>query len=248
MQDIEYKKMYELEDSYWWYVGRRAVIRSVIKHYCVINGGIIVDVGCGTGTNLGLLGEFSKTVIGLDTAPQAIAYCAARGFRNTKLIDNSSQLPFQDGSVELVTLLDVLEHVENESKTLSEVWRILNRGGTLLLTLPAYQFLWSEHDIALHHFRRYTASRIRELLEKNGFSIVKCSYVIVSQFPIILAYRIVKGILNIFIPATPKTSHVRLPFFLNNFFIFLLQIESKLIHRINFPFGTSIIVVAKKYL
>src|SRR4051812_37985562 len=115
------------------------------------------------------------------------------------------------GTVHLVTMLDVLEHVKNENDILQKIRRTLSADGYVLVTVPAYQFLWSEHDVALHHFRRYTVSRLRDVLKENGFHLVRSSYIITFSFPLVVGYRILKGMVNAFSTQTPKTSHVYLP-------------------------------------
>lgn len=245
MEKGEYKKMFDAEDSYWWYVGRRFIVRDFLERYLPVRQGPVVDVGCGTGINLKLLEEFGTPVIGVDSSKEALTYCRSRGFMNVRLI-RSHEVLASHSSVHLITMLDVLEHIRDEADALRMVREALTSDGYLLITVPAYQFLWSEHDIALHHFRRYTADNLRSVLKKNGFSIVRTSYIITFSLPLIIGYRVFKGVINRFLMDRPRTSHVYLPDILNNFFIWLLKIESKIVRNIDLPFGTSIIAIAKK--
>lgn len=245
MEINEYKKMYDLETTYWWYVGRRFIIRSLIRRFWRHKNGSMVDIGCGTGASLSLFKEFSGDVVGLDTSEEALAYCRVRGFNNVKKIEDASRTNLPDHSAQLVTLLDVLEHIKNEAETLKEIKRILAPEGLLLIIVPAYQFLWSEHDVALHHYRRYTSRGLASLLERNGYQVIKNSYAITFSFPIIVLYRVLKGIINVFYKSRPKTSHVELPKILNSFFVGLLETEATLLQYFNFPFGTSIVAVAR---
>lgn len=246
MEIDEYKKLYELENSYWWYVGRRFIIESVLRKFVPSKRGRALDIGCGTGINLGMLSGFASEVVGMDKFSGALDYCKHRGFNNLELLDVESISSKSENSFDIVTLLDVLEHVEDDDKALRDIHRILKPGGLLIMTVPAYQFLWSEHDVALHHKRRYILNRLVLQMEEAGFKVEKSSYAIVCTFPIIVSYRIIKGIINKFIPSTPKTSHVILPSRINNLFVLPLKLEARLINAINFPFGTSIIVVGKK--
>ena len=248
MEKEEYKKLFELENSYWWYVGRRFIIKNILKKYATPGQGQVLDVGCGTGMNLGLLSPYGSEVLGIDTSPEALNYCRQRGFSNVKIVGDLNDLKreYGENTFSLITMLDVLEHIEDDDSAIKNVYHFLDKNGIFILTVPAYQFLWSEHDTALHHKRRYTAKLLAKKLENNGFKIVKSSYIIVFTFPLIVAYRILKGIFNIFSPSTPKTSHVILPNFINNLLILPLKLEGKLIDFLDFPFGTSVIIVAKK--
>ena len=238
--------MFELETTYWWYVGRRIILAETIQRYLTSPVEQTLDIGCGTGGNLSVLSRFSKKVIGLDTSPQALDYCRSRGWNTVELIQKDGRLNFADGTTDMVTLLDILEHVADEHPLLREISRVLRPDGLLMVTVPAFQFLWSEHDVALHHYRRYPKQDILHLLTDEGFKIVSASYVITFSFPLIVLYRILKGMLNFLYSGTPKTSHVRLPPMLNALFIRILAWESKLLAYFTFPFGTSILVVATK--
>lgn len=246
MQSDEYRKLFELEGSYWWYVGRRAIIRTMLASSVRQRVQHAADIGCGTGMNLGLLGEFSDHVVGVDSSAQALAYCRMRGYADVVLVPPGAPLPFSSGTIELATMLDVLEHVDDEAAILRDVHRVLVPGGYLVVSVPAYKFLWSEHDIALHHQRRYTRSGVSRLLAESGFRVRRASYCISFSFLLIVFYRIGKGIINRLRPSRPHTSHVELPGFVNSFFIGVLGLEARLLRFMNFPFGTSVIIVAEK--
>ncbi len=189
---------------------------------------------------------FSRAVIGLDTSPHALEYCRVRGWNTVGLIQEDGRLHFGDETADLVTMFDILEHVPDERPLLGEIRRVLRPDGLLVITVPAFQFLWSEHDVALHHYRRYTRHNLTRLLTDEGLEIVSASYVITFSFPIIVLYRILKGAVNLLHPHASKASYVRLPAGLNAFFTRILAWESKLLAYVNFPFGTSVLVVATK--
>ena len=245
MEHSEYSTLYELEDTYWWYVGRRSIFETFLEKYAPPPG-LTVDIGCGTGANLAVLKRFSKLTLGFDVSQSAVDYCRRRGFLNVKVILPDAPLPLDPEQTQLITLFDVLEHAADDEAMLSQVYKGLQPGGVLMISVPAYQFLWSEHDEALHHFRRYNRSELTRKLEDTGFHIVRASYAIVFSCPIIIVYRGLKGLLNKVIRSRRRTSHVRLPVPLNAFFILLLKCEAVLLRYLNFPFGTSIVVVAKK--
>lgn len=246
MNHDEYQAMFELETTYWWHVGRRIILAETIRRHIASPVDQALDIGCGTGGNFSVLSRFSKTVIGLDTSPQALNYCRSRGWNTVALIQEDGRLPFSDETAHLITLFDILEHVADERPLLGEIRRVLRSDGLLIITVPAFQFLWSEHDVALHHYRRYTRKNLTRLLTDEGLRIISASYVITFSFPIILLYRILKGVMNFFRPHASKTSYVRLPSPLNAFFIRILALESKLLAYISFPFGTSVLIVAAK--
>ncbi|MGE5392165.1 MAG: class I SAM-dependent methyltransferase [Candidatus Saccharibacteria bacterium] len=246
MQENEYKTLYELEDYYWWYVGRRRIIGNILSLTMKKPSALTVDYGCGTGSNLPLLRRFGPKVIGLDIAPQSIDYCRKRGEDQVFLIQSPEDLKSRCGNgADLITLLDVLEHIEDDAGMIRSLKSSLAPGGLLLLTVPAYQFLWSGHDIALHHKRRYTLSGIRRKLEAAGFRVEKATYAISFMFPIIAFYRMANMIVRSTDISDPKSSHVILPPKLNRFIIALLYLEAWLCRYVKFPFGTSVIVAAK---
>lgn len=238
--------MFELETTYWWFVGRRIILAETIQRHIASPVEQTLDIGCGTGGNLPVLSRFSKVVMGLDTSPQALAYCRSRGWNTVGLIQKDGILHFADATADLVTLFDILEHTADERPLLGEIRRVLRPDGLLIVTVPAFQFLWSEHDVALHHYRRYTRQNLIRLLTDEGLRVVSASYVITFSFPIIVLYRILKGILNFFHPQASQASYVRLPAMLNEFFIRILAWESKLLAYVTFPFGTSVLIVATR--
>lgn len=240
---MEYSQMAKFEKNYWWHIGRKFILTEVLKKWInpKIKNRLIIDFGCGTGGNFEFLEKFGE-VIGVDNSKIALSFCPKK---NLTQLFNGSHLPFSDNFADLITALDVLEHIDNDVSILKEHRRVLKNNGKILITVPAYRFIWSEHDEALGHRRRYIANELRNKLHQNGFKILKISYAITFVFPIILFYRLYKGIFpnN---PLKPKTSYVLLPNFINTLFINFMKLESLLIGKINLPFGCSIIAFAEK--
>ncbi|MCS6860255.1 MAG: class I SAM-dependent methyltransferase, partial [Abditibacteriales bacterium] len=202
----------------------------------------LIDVGCGTGANLTLLERFGD-VIGLDAALLALSFCQQR--RHHLLVQASAMsLPFADASADVITALDVLEHLEDDVGALCELHRVLRPGGYLLATVPAYQWLWSEHDEALHHKRRYGARELRCKVEAAGLQIIKLSYAISAVLPIIAAFRFAQRLR----PRTgaPKTAHIRLPRPLNQLLVAYLKCEASILRFACLPCGVSLVCVAQK--
>ncbi|MCS6886461.1 MAG: class I SAM-dependent methyltransferase [Acidobacteriota bacterium] len=238
--------MFELENDYWWFVARRNLVVEVVN--TLLAGydykASIFDVGCGTGATLEAIQQYGE-VFGTDMAQAAIEFCRKRGLQRLA-ISRLEQLGYLSESFDLVTALDVLEHVDQDLKAMAEIYRILKPGGAVVITVPAYGFLWSEHDEALHHRRRYAAYELRNKLSLVGFEIERCSYFISTLFFPILIIRILQGI---FKKSThPKTSLVRLPKLVNSLLIYLLKIEQLIFRYINLPFGVSLVCIAKKPL
>ncbi len=186
MEQHTYAIMRRVEESHWWYVGRRGVIRGFLQSISpLLNAAAalregskatpeILDVGCGTGANLELLSEFGKAS-GVDVSAEAVAFCDARGLENVKQAV-AEALPFEDGSFELVTSLDVIEHLDDDIAGLKEMRRVLRPDGRLLLVVPAFMFLWGVQDVVINHRRRYTLSQLRQAVLEAGFEIERSSY------------------------------------------------------------------------
>ena len=244
MEAKEYQTLFEVETTYWWHVGRQNIIDSFLRRaygYIFQPNRRILDVGCGTGATMQHLQQFG-VVTGIDFAAEALQFCHQRGEKNVQQMD-ATHMTFAPESFDLVTAFDVLEHLDDVA-ALRQIHKVLKPEGYLLLTVPAYMFLWSDHDRALHHLRRYTRPEIESRLRETGFKVRRSSYLITTFFFIIVAFRI----LNRICPnkTKPKTSYLMLPRPLNAFLTGLLRIEAKLVNHMSFPFGTSVMVLAKK--
>ena len=191
----EYHKMYAVESTHWWFQGRRRVILGLLEEHVpgVVPrhdgpGMRILDIGCGTGLLLGDLQGIGDA-IGLDFAPVAIEYCRHRSLGNLGRA-NVRELPVRDNSVNLVTALDLIEHVADDAGLLAEIHRVLRPGGFAVMSVPAHKSLWSDHDLALQHCRRYEKAEFRGLIEAAGLSPVKYTYAVsIAYFPAALYRR-----------------------------------------------------------
>ena len=164
MQQHTYAIMRRVEESHWWFVGRRRIISSFLERIChglkatrgegspqdsPLN---ILDVGCGTGANLEMLAQFGAAE-GVDLSAEALSFCQERGLRNVKQ-GEAEALPYDAESFDLVTGLDVVEHLDDDLAGLKEMRRVLRRGGRALLFVPAFMFLWGVQDDVSNHRRR----------------------------------------------------------------------------------------------
>lgn len=242
MYEHEYEAMFGLEDVYWWFIARRQLAVEILRRELASRPDArILDVGCGTGSNLSAFAELGRAT-GIDASPDALAYCRKRGVETVSLAE-IERLPFADATFDVVTAMDVLEHTDDDLEALEELRRVCKPGGLLLATVPAYGFLWSEHDEALKHRRRYTAHELRNKLTVTDFAVERTSYFITTLFVPILLMRIHQGL---FKKSThPQTSIQVLPPWLNRTLVGLLSIERRVFRSINLPFGVSIVAQAR---
>ncbi|MDP3792291.1 MAG: methyltransferase domain-containing protein [bacterium] len=239
MKFEEYKKLAQMEEYYWWHVGRKYIIEDQLKMVGFPKDSKILNMGCGTGGTVNMLSRFGQ-VVNVDTSDDALKFSKNRGISNLVKVENID-LPFQDSIFDIVVGLDVIEHIKDDEAALREWFRVLRRGGVIFLTAPAYQWLWSEHDESLHHYRRYSLKNLINLVPDHA--IIKKSYAITFTLPLIVGYRLLKKIAP---NKKIKTSYVILPSFLNSILIWFLRLEVKVLHYINFPFGTSILLILRK--
>lgn len=247
MEPIEYKKLFEYETSYWWYRGLRAILMDRIRQLGLGPSARILDAGCGTGENLETFGkEISPHVFGCDLSARAAAYWSRRGVLRGCLATVNS-MPFAENTFDVVVTVDVLYHSQVDEEAAShELWRVVRREGYLIIIVPAYQWLSSEHDRAVHSVRRYTRRRLIALLEREGAQVVCSTYLFPLFFPLVAGYRLTRKWIGKNGNGLSRSDLWRLPFVLNSLFYGIVLIEGRLLRLINFPFGSSVLLVVKK--
>ena len=189
MERAVYDRMAEIDGDHWWFSGRRKIIASLIQQQVAPGPGArILEVGCGTGSNIALLQKFG-TVDAIEPDDGARAIATTR----TGVPVQGGLLPdgvvLADGAYDMIVLLDVLEHIPNDREALSALRSKLKPGGKLLLTVPAMPWLWSTHDVAHHHQRRYTAETLEKVVCDSGFRVRHRSHFNTLLFPLIVAAR-----------------------------------------------------------
>ncbi len=240
MNPDEYRRMFQLEDRYWWFVGRRNLALKLLKKHLPKGHGLVLDLGCGTGAMLGQLQEICNPV-GLDVNESALKLTRTRS--SFMLVQGSgTQLPLQSSCFDAVIGLDVFEHIEDDLAALKEAFRVLQPGGILILSVPAFASLWGPHDVALHHFRRYRKKEVEAKLKSVGFMVQKLSYSVFFLFPAVVAVRAIEKLKR----GQAKASLPAFPGWLNKDLAGLQALEAHLILRTNLPWGSSVIAVAKK--
>jgi SAM-dependent methyltransferase len=166
MDANEIRKSAALEERHWWYAERRALVRRLVGP---LTPGRAVDVGCGSGGNAGVLRDLGWDVTGVEFSPVAVALAARRGLHVVR--GDARQLPFEDGSLDLYLSTDVWEHIEDHEAVAREAFRVLRPGGRALVAVPCDMDLWSGHDVALGHVRRYEKTELTALMEGVGFDV-----------------------------------------------------------------------------
>jgi SAM-dependent methyltransferase len=243
MQSHHYPILYRVEESHWWYLGRRRIIQSLVEKICSsLNNPDprILDVGCGTGANLKMLESYGPTE-GVDISRQAVEFCRARGLHSVKL-GAIEHLPYENGSFDVVTALDVVEHLDDDVAGLREMRRVLTKDGRVLVFVPAFMFLWGVQDDVSNHRRRYTLPNLLKAIKTAGFSIEWASYANITFFFPVLAVRSVMRWLGLR-AATEYGINISV---MNTPFSWLFAAERFVMKRGKFPFGVSAVCIARR--
>ena len=243
MQAHTYSIMYEVEETHWWFVGRRRILRSfvaAIAEKMAKPDLQMLDVGCGTGANLEMLSEFGDAQ-GVDLSAEALAFCRTRGLEHVKQ-GEAENLPYEDKSFDLVTGLDVVEHLDDDLAGLKEMHRVLRPSGRALVFVPAFMFLWGVQDDISNHRRRYTLAEIKDVLQRAGFEVERATYANITFFAPILLGRVLMRITG-YRPASENILTIRA---FNGVLGRLFGAEASFLRHLNFPFGVSIVCVARR--
>jgi len=235
--DVESK----VESFHWWFVVRRKLLKSILSSINVPVNCLTLDIGCGTGSNLRALVSAGLYPIGLDQSIYALTLVRKKG-EYPVLAGDLNHLPFKTKSVGLIIALDIFEHLEDDANAFRESYRVLNNGGILILTVPAFKSLRGIQDVATGHKRRYSRKEITEKLREVGFDILKSSYFnFFLFFPILITRRMIH-LLGIKIESE---NEVNFPL-INFFFMAIFSLELYVLKYFSFPFGVSILCIAKK--
>jgi SAM-dependent methyltransferase len=240
MERAVFDRMAEIDAEHWWFAARRDIIARLIERQAGLGpGASILEVGCGTGSNLELLQRYGR-VDAIEPDEPARALASARSGIAVKggLLPDGVQL--DDGAYDAIVLLDVLEHIPDDLGTLKALRPKLAKGGRFLVTVPASPWMWSSHDAAHHHHRRYTAASLTKVFEEAGYRIRYRSHFNTVLFPLIASARIAGKLLkreggDDAIPPKPVNSLLK----------GLFGLERHLVGRTALPFGVSLALVAE---
>ena len=243
MKEIFEKKHHETEKNHFWHKARRKYILQLLENSSKnIN---ILDIGCSSGILLNELIEVGidpNNLFGIDISPQAIQNCRKNGIKNSFVMD--AQNIELEKEFDVIIASDCLEHLEDDSKALKHWHSLLKPDGSLYVFVPAFMVLWSEHDVANMHFRRYAHNELKKKLKKNGFEINKSGYWNFFLFLPILTIRLLSK-LNVFKKERTNGDLDKSTLF-NNLLFNLIHFENKTLKYISFPFGVSTYCIAKK--
>lgn len=244
MQEIVYHTNYLQEDNYWWFIARNEILKNTVKTFCSLDKEFnLLDVGCGTGGFASLLKD-ECNVIGIDTSDTALSYSQKRGIKNLHncLLKDFDKTKY--GRIDAITMLDVIEHIEDDYSVVRDAYAILDSGSYMIASVPAYQWLWSRHDEIHMHYRRYTISQIRDVFKAAGFKIIYSSH-----FNSILFFpAVIKRFVDKITGGDKKNDNPidEVPDFVNSLFTKIFGLEKNWIPKISIPFGISIVIVAQK--
>jgi SAM-dependent methyltransferase len=246
MQSVMYDLHMEHERSHWWYTARRDIVLALLRRELAGRAGPLrlLDIGCGAGGMLTHLAAFGEA-IGVDPSPAALEFARSSSGLDIREGALPDALPFAATErFDVVTLLDVVEHVDDDAASLRAVHELLVPGGTAIITVPAFPFLWSGHDVVNEHRRRYVRRELAARLREAGFSIRLLSYYNMTLFLPISAVRLARRLL----PGQqePQPDIGRMPRPLNALLHHLFAAERFALPATRLPFGVSLIAVARR--
>jgi len=242
MSPDAYLEMADTEASHWWFRGRREIVATILSGLALPRHAAILEIGAGTGGNLAMLSQFGRvSAVEMDDTALRLAREKtgdAYDLRHGKCPD---QMPFAGRSFDLVCLLDCLEHIADDAGSLDCAATLLKAGGAVFITVPAYQWLWSAHDVFLHHQRRYSKRSLHALASRCGLHVERMSYFNTMLFPLAVAARMgdrLRGSCHATgagLPAAPVNHVLRRVF----------RAERHWLARGSLPFGISLMAVLR---
>jgi SAM-dependent methyltransferase len=242
MNPEAYLEMAETESRHWWFHGRRQILERLITQIKLKEGAKILEIGSGTGGNLDLLSRFGAvSAMEMDSEARAIATRKTGGRFNIRAGSCPDDLPFPGEKFDLICLFDVLEHIEQDRATLEALKPLLAQGGLILLTVPAYAWLWSVHDEYLHHKRRYTAPELRQKALGAGYRITRLAYFNTLLFPLAAVARIKDKLLG----STSASGAQIPPAPLNSLLGLVFGLERFILDYFDPPFGVSLLCLLR---
>lgn len=241
MEDRAYQEDYDMEERHWWFRSRRRVLWALLDRTPLGPSPRILDAGCGTGRNLA---EFSGLgpAEGIDHSPQAVEFCRRRGLDGVRE-GAIEALPFEDGRFDLIFATDVIEHLPDDRLALAELRRVAAPGASFVVTVPAYNWLWSAHDRSYHHYRRYTRSMLRDRLIGHGWEPTFGTYFYTTMLPPVAAVRMLQRLRS---SSNGKSDLQLSPGALDRWLELPVRGEANLIRRgVSLPAGVSLGMVCR---
>jgi len=239
--------MDEIEKDYWWYKAKRRQVADLVRRFTPkkkMGDWKMLDVGCGTGCMLRDLKRYGKGY-GVDISEEAVKYCRRRKVGKMKVGDVTKVIPFRE-KFDLVTILDVIEHIEDDEAVLRKIRGAMEMGGILVLTTSAFPRLWSYWDEVAGHYRRYTWNELKGKVQGAGFEVIYLNYTnMATLFPAVILRWLKSRFFRSGVDEV-ESDFVRLPKYLNEFLVVWMGWEAWLARWVRLPFGLSYMLVARK--
>lgn len=243
MEKDFYKTYFELEKDNWWFRVRRNIIFGFFKEYNLGKENKILDYGCGSGFLVGQFQDKGYDAYGVDTSKEAVDFGTNKGIRSL-FQQNGINVNFTDNYFDVILAMDVIEHIEDDQLAVKELERLLKPGGYLIITVPAYQWLWGVQDEVAHHYRRYTKKSVLALVRNSGanLSVVRNTYFNTFLFGPVAVVRLLSRMFSL---KSRESDFDLSSSSLNKILYGIFNLEAKLLKVTNFPFGVSILLVLK---
>jgi SAM-dependent methyltransferase len=241
MEDWAYQEDFDMEDRHWWFRSRRRVLWALLDRAELPATPRILDAGCGTGRNLAEFGALGPAE-GVDISAQAVEFCRQRGLEGVReaVVED---LPYEDARFDLIFATDVIEHLADDLAALGELRRVSAPGARLVVTVPAYNWLWSDHDRAYHHHRRYTRPVLRERMRARGWEPMVDTYFYTSLLAPVAAVRLLQRLRS---NGNGKPDLKKSPGALDRWLELPMRGEANLIRRgVSLPAGVSLGMVCR---
>ena len=220
MESALYEEWNRIETRHWWFVGRGSLFVRMLGRYLGEAPRRVLDVGCGTGSNVLRLGRFGR-VVGLDPSGEALSYCRSRLAGRGALTDPEA--------------------------CVREAHRVLAPGGWFFASVPAYRFMWGDHDRVAHHYRRYRRDEVEKLIANAGFEVVRLTYLNSVLFPVAFVFRQIKNLIGVVVAHEPRSDFgSTAPALLNGALRRVFEAEGPLLDHLDLPFGLSIACLARR--
>jgi SAM-dependent methyltransferase len=236
--------MARVEEEHWWFASRRAIVESFIARLHLPDDAAILEPGCGTGGNFAMLARHGR-VFAMDADADALRFASALDRAQVARGTLPDGIPFNGQSFDLILMSDVLEHLDDDAGALRALRSRLKASGWLVATVPAMQWLWSGHDEAHHHRRRYDASALRATVEKAGYEIFYLGYFNFILFPVVAAVRLADRLRKRDRTAGVASYTTMPPSPINALLRRVFSSERRMLGFVRMPFGVSLLIIAR---